>query len=396
MASSRKNRTLFIDEEAFSALALLKAGLLYPVTALMNEVQMREVSKSQLVNGISFPFPFIFSPGGSVNEAILASVEQGEILDLICDNTKVGDICVDEIFNIDPKERLLHMYGTDNTDHPGIISKYQRLGKYAINGKFNIEHNKFLVKKQKVIDAKKSIQAKKTTAIMMALNPLHRAHERLIRQTLESTDLLVLFLLRPYNNADLSFELREHVLSYFIDNFLPKNRVLIIPLESSYIFGGFNEIILDAIVAKNYGCDTLKIGHNHAGANIYYNRNLDNTLLNQMQGIDIAIDMTSQYVYCNECTTLVSTQTCPHGKHHHTSYASESILNLLKLGMLPPTVLMRKELSSIILSHLFPNRFENIEKIYNDLIPLTGLLESHTERDLYIELIKLHQTTSLT
>ena len=396
MASSRKNRTLFIDEEAFSALALLKAGLLYPVTTLMNEVQMLEVSKTQLVNGISFPFPFIFSPGGSVNEAILASAEQGEILDLICDNTKVGDICVDEIFNINPKERLLHMYGTDNTDHPGIITKYQRLGKYAINGEFNIEHNKLLVKKQKVKEAKKNIQAKKTTAIMMALNPLHRAHERLIRQTLETTDLLVLFLLRPYNNADLSFELRERVLSYFIDNFLPKNRVLIIPLETSYIFGGFNEIILDAIVAKNYGCDVLKIGHNHAGANIYYNRNLDNTLLNQMQGINISIDMTSQYVYCNECTTLVSTQTCPHGKHHHTSYASESILQLLKLGMLPPTVLVRKELSSIILSHLYPNRFKNIEKIYNDLIPHTGLLEKHNERDLYIELIKLHQTTSLT
>jgi sulfate adenylyltransferase len=396
MASSRKNRTIFIDQEAFSALALLKAGLLYPVTELMNEVQMREVSQSQLVNGISFPFPFIFSPGGSINEALLSSVEKGEILDLICDNTKVGDICVNEIFQIDPKERLLNMYGTDNTQHQGIISKYKRLGKHAISGEFNIEHNKFLLKKQKVLDAQKSIQAKKTTAIMMALNPLHRAHERLIRQTLETTDLLVIFLLRPYNNADLSFELREHVLSYFIDNFLPKNRVLIIPLETSYIFGGFNEIILDAIVAKNYGCDVLKIGHNHAGANIYYNRNLDDTLLDQMQGIDIAIDMTSQYVYCNECTTLVSTQTCPHGKHHHTSYASESILELLKLGMLPPTVLIRKELSSIILSHLYPDRFKSIEKIYNDLIPHTGLLESHTERDLYIELIKLYQTTSLT
>ncbi len=396
MASLRKNRTLFIDEEAFSALALLKAGLLYPVTALMNEAQMKEVTKTQLVNGISFPFPFIFSPGGSVNEAILSSAKQGEILDLICNNIKVGDICVDEIFTINPKERLLHMYGTDNAEHPGIISKYKRLGKYAISGEYNIEHNKFLLKKKKILEAKKNIDAKETTAIMMALNPLHRAHERLIRQTLESTDLLVIFLLRPYNDADLSYELREHVLSYFIDNFLPKNRVLIIPLETSYIFGGFNEIILDAIVAKNYGCNILKIGHNHAGANIYYNRNLDNTLLSQMQGINITVDMTSQYVYCNECTTLVSTQTCPHGNHHHTSYASESILKLLKLGMLPPTVLIRKELSSIILTSLFPNRFENIEKLYNDLIPHTGLLESHSEHDLYIELIKLHQTTSLT
>ena len=396
MESSRKNRTLFIDKEAVSALALLKAGLLYPVTELMNEKQMRKVSQSKLVDGISFPFPFIFSPGGSVNEQVLTSVKSGETLDLICDNEKVGDICVDEIFEIDPKERLLHMYGTDDTQHPGIASKHQRLGNYAISGEFNIKHNELLKAKEKLLKAKESTQAKETTAIMMALNPLHRAHERLIRQTLESCDLLVIFLLKPYHSADLQYKLREEVLTYFIDNFLPKNRVLIIPLESSYIFGGFNEIILDAIVAKNYGCDTLKIGHNHAGANIYYNRNLDDTLLSQMKGIDIAINMSSQYVYCNECTTLVSTQTCPHGKHHHTSYASESILQLLKLGILPPAVLMRKELSSMILESMFPDRFDNIEKIYNDLMPHTGLVESHTERDLYIELIKLHQTTSLT
>ncbi len=396
MASSRKNRTLFIDEEAVSALALLKAGLLYPVTHLMNEAQMREVSQSQRVNGISFPFPFIFSPGGSVNEAVLSASQHGDTLDLIFNNKKIGEICIDEIFKIDPKERLLHMYGTDNTEHPEIASKQKRLGNYAISGEFSIEHQKFLIKKQKVHDAKKSIEAKKTTAIMMALNPLHRAHERLIRQTLETTDLLVIFLLKPYNNTDLSYELREKVLLYFIENFLPKNRVLILPLESSYIFGGYNEIILDAIVAKNYGCNILKIGHNHAGANIYYDRNLDNTLMQQMHGIDIDIDMSSQYVYCNECTTIVSTHTCPHGRHHHTSYASESILQLLKLGILPPAVLVRKEISSMILSHLFPDRFKNIEKIFNDLIPHTGLLESHTERDLYIELIKLHQITSLT
>jgi sulfate adenylyltransferase len=396
MESSRKNRTLFIDKEAVSALALLKAGLLYPVTELMNEKQMREVSQSKLVDGISFPFPFIFSPGGSVNEQVLTSVKSGETLDLICDNEKVGDICVDEIFEINPKERLLHMYGTDDTQHPGIASKHQRLGNYAISGEFNIKHEELLREKEKLLKAKESTQAKETTAIMMALNPLHRAHERLIRQTLESCDLLVIFLLKPYHSADLQYKLREEVLTYFIDNFLPKNRVLIIPLESSYIFGGFNEIILDAIVAKNYGCDTLKIGHNHAGANIYYNRNLDDTLLSQMKGIDIAINMSSQYVYCNECTTLVSTQTCPHGKHHHTSYASESILQLLKLGILPPAVLMRKELSSMILASMFPDRFDNIEKMYNDLMPHTGLVESHTERDLYIELIKLHQTTSLT
>ena len=396
MASSRKNRTLFIDEEAVSALALLKAGLLFPVTKLMGKAQMEEVAKTKLVNGISFPFPFILSPNGNVNEQVLITAERGEVLDLICNNEKVGDICVDEVFEINPEERILSIYGTSDESHPGIASSYKRIGKYALSGDFNIDHEELLQSKQQVLEAKNSLDARRTTAIMMAANPLHRGHERLIRQTLEKTDFLVIFLLKPYTQADLKYELREEVLNYFIHYFLPKNRVRVVPLESSYIFGGYNEIILDAIVAKNYGCDILKIGHNHAGVNLYYNHELDQSVLNQMQGINIQIDVASEYVYCNECTTLVSTHTCPHGQHHHISFASDSILQLLKLGMMPPAVLVRKELSSIILAKMFPNRFENIERLYNNLMPHSGLLESHSERDFYVELVRLHQTTSLT
>ncbi len=396
MASSRKNRTLFIDEEAVSALALLKAGLLYPVTKLMGKAQMEEVARTKLVDGISFPFPFILSPNGNVNEQVLISADRGEVLDLICNNKKVGDICVDEVFEIDAQQRILSIYGTSDESHPGIASGYKRIGKYALSGDFNIIHKELLETKKKVHEAKTSLQAKKTTAIFMAANPLHRGHERLIRQTLEKTDLLVIFLLKPYTEADLKYELREKVLEYFIHHFLPKNRVRVVPLESSYIFGGYNEIILDAIVAKNYGCDVMKIGQNHAGVNLYYNHELDQSVLNQMKGINIQINIASEYVYCNECTTLVSTHTCPHGQHHHISYASDSILQLLKLGIIPPAVLVRKELSSLILSEMFPERFKNIERLYNDLLPHCGLLESHSERDFYIELIKLHQTTSLT
>ncbi len=43
----------------------------------------------------------------------------------------------------------------------------------------------------------------------------------------------------------------------FIENFLPSNRVVVVPLENSYIFAGYNELVLDALVAKNFGCNRL-------------------------------------------------------------------------------------------------------------------------------------------
>jgi sulfate adenylyltransferase len=396
MASSRKNRTLYIDQEAVSALSHLKSGLLNPVETLMNSQQTLEVIKTGLFNGKTFPFPFILAPSGKTNEKLLTSAEKGETLDLLCDGKIVGTLRVDEVFEIDPNERVRQIYGTDDPNHPGVRATIKRLGSYAICGDYTIETETLEASKQIIEEAKKRINAQHVTAMMMGANPLHRAHERLIRQTLDKTDMIVIFLLKPYSNADLQYDLRRETLDYFINNYLPKNRVIIVPLENSYIFAGYNEVIIDAIVAKNYGCDCLTIGQNHAGVGMYYDHNTNKSVIDRLVGIDIDIDIASEYVYCNECKTLVSTRTCPHGQHHHISYHSDSILELMKIGLLPPAVLVRKEIAAIVLSKLFPERFKNLEKLYYDIMPITGLIEEHTEKDFYIELMKLYQTTSLT
>ncbi|HZF71693.1 sulfate adenylyltransferase [Sulfuricurvum sp.] len=396
MASSRKNRSLFIDQEAVSALILLKSGMLAPVNRLMNEAQSKEVLASGMFQGKTFPFPLILSPSGKVNETVLTSAHKGEILDLICDNTLVGELCVDEIYPIDPRERLRQIYGTEDLTHPGVSATHKRLGKYAISGEYSIDLTPVESIQAMIHEAKEQTAAKHTTALFMAANPLHRAHERFIRQSLERTDLIVIFLLKPYNSANLQYELRYQTLQYFVENFLPRNRVVIVPLESSYIFAGSNEVILDAIVAKNYGCDRLMIGQNHAGIGMYYDQNANKSIIDRLVGIDIEVGIASEYVYCNQCKTLVSVQTCPHGHHHHISYHAESILELMQQGLLPPAVLVRKEISSMIVASLYPNRFKNLAKLYYDIMPVNGLLEEHSEKDFYVELMRLYQTTSLT
>ena len=396
MTSSKRNKTLFIDQEAASALELVDAGLLYPVTKLMNKKESEEVAKTGMIDGKTFPFPFILAPAGKKNEEVLKSIKPGEEVTLVCEGEEFAKLTTEEVFEIDPQERLLQIYGTTDITHPGIQATLKRLGRYAIAGSYTLSKNSAETGKQIIAQAKELVDAKHVSALVMAANPLHRAHERLIRQTLDSTDLVVIFLLKPYNEKNLEYSLRYETLKYFLENFLPKNKAIIVPLENSYIFAGYNEIILDAIVAKNYGCDRLVIGRNHAGLGMFYDCNSNKSIIDRLVGIDIEIEIASEYVYCDKCRTLVSTNTCPHGQHHHISYKADSIRELLELGILPPAVLMRKELSSYILSKLFPNRFKNLEKLYYDVLPVGGLLQEHTEQDFYLELMKLYQTTSLT
>ncbi|SFV75842.1 Sulfate adenylyltransferase [hydrothermal vent metagenome] len=396
MISSKRNKTVFIDNEAASALKLLKDGLLAPLKHLMNKQESQEVLHSGLFQGVSFPFPFILAPAGKKNEQVISSLQKGEMITLICDNEEFAVLEVDEIFEIDSVARVKKIYGTDDFSHPGVQRTLKRLGSFAISGEYQLLNDVPNQYFDKINECKKQLNAKHISSLFMAANPLHRAHERLIRNTLDTTDLLVIFLLKPYGDENLSYTIRKEVLEFFITHFLPKNRIVIVPLENSYLFAGFNEIVIDAIVAKNYGCHRVTIGSNHAGLGVFYDTNLHKSVIDNIKGIDIDIEISSEYVYCDKCTTLVSTKNCPHGKHHHISYRADSILTLLELGLVPPAVLMRKEISAFILSKMHPNRIRNLEKLYYDIFPVEGLLQEHNEKDFYIELMKLYQTTSLT
>lgn len=396
MISSKVNKTVLIDKEAAAALELLKEGLLQPARALMNEAQSREVLATGLIGDQTFPFPFILAPSGRKNKEVLSSLKKGDEITILFEQKPFAILVVDETFKIDPKERIKQIYGTTDITHPGLQATLSRIGEIALCGEYELINQPKNDYKKLIAQTKEQIGAKHTTALVMAANPLHRAHEKLIRQTLDSTDLLVIFLLKPYNETNLSFEIRKDTLEFFVNNFLTKNHVVVVPLENSYIFAGYSEIIIDAIVAKNYGCDRLTIGRNHAGLGMFYDSNANKSIVDNIVGLDIEIVVASEFVYCDKCTTLVSKNTCPHGQHHQISYNSTSILELLELGILPPTILIRKEISASIISRLHPNRFKNLEKLYYDILPIEGLLREHTENDFYLELMKLYQTTSLT
>jgi len=390
------NKSLYIDTEALSTLALVQAGLISPVNKLMNEAEAKEVDETKFYKGVPFPFAFVPAPKGVQNQKVLASLTKGETVDLVTGKKKVGELIVDGTFPIDPKQRLIHIYGTADPSHPGVKNTTARLGKIAVCGEYTVNYPLIEDNIKRIQSMINKTGAKLVSSIMLAANPLNRAHERLIRQTLSESDLLIIFLRKPFTSEGLRYDIRYNALNTFIENFLPRNKVLIVPFENTYIFAGYNELILDSLLAKNYGCNQLVIGKNHGGLGLYYDQNRLTTVFDQCKIIDINIKTVDEYVYCDTCKTLVSTRTCPHGQHHHVHYHSNSIMALIKSGLIPPSILMRKEVSANILAALFPERFKNLQEMHYSLMPSSGLLEQQSEEQFYIKLAKLYQTSSLT
>ena len=62
---------------------------------------------------------------------------------------------------------------------------------------------------------------------------------------------------------------------------------------------------------------------------------------------------------------------------------------------MPPAMLMRPQVSAIILDRLYPKRFNSLQKLCGDLFPNDGIVESYSQRDFYEKLMRLYQTSSL-
>ena len=395
-SSKRNSKSIYIDTEALSTLALVQSGLLSPLNKLMNKKEAEEVNITKFYKGVPFPFAFILAPKGKRNSKALQGLKQGETIDLINESNKVGELTVDETFTIDPLQRLQHIYGTSDPSHPGVKNTTARLGEIAVSGEYSVTYPLIEDNIKRIRNMVSKTGAKFVSSIMLAANPFNRAHERMIRQAISDSDLLVIFLRKPFTSEGLRYDIRHNALTTFSDNFLPRNKVLILPFENTYIFAGYNELILDAILAKNYGCDQLVVGKNHGGLGLYYDKNRLNSIFDHCKNINIDIKTVDEYVYCDMCKTLVSTQTCPHGQHHHVHYHSEAIMKLIQSGLIPPPILVRKEVSANILAALFPERFENLQEIHYSLMPGSGLLEHQSDEQFYSKLIELYQTTSLT
>ncbi len=380
----KPRKALYIDKEAISSLALVQEGLLSPIASLAN-------SKTLDLSKDSYLTPFVLNPAGKRNRKVLESTKPNEVLDIVFEQRSVGYLRVEEVFPIDRHARTIQLTGLQGGAEFDRI--YSRLGDYAVCGEYQVDF-------PDIKEAKASLQkqiathnAKHITGLVLDGQVFHNAHEAFIRDALSTSDLVVLFLLKPYRDTLIHYDMQKQCVEFAMRHFLVSDRMCIIPLDDTYLFMGTNNVLLHAMVARNYGCTHFIVSDNTPNLSVFYERNTLYSVLDMVSGISTSIK--GGYVYCNTCQMLINRTTCPHGKHHHISYNTESILEFFKVGLLPPSVLVRPSIAAKLLAHLFPNRFSNLQKLYYDLMPFDeGVLLPKSEEDFYLELMRLYELRS--
>lgn len=374
MTSQRKNNILKIDKEELEILSLISIGAFGEKNYLFSKKDCKNPIKIG-----NMEYVLTFAPNHFHEK-----LKNCKTILLECENKIVGSIEVDEIYENDKS------YTSIFNPFECTLSK----DSYCIGGSIDIKSSNIYNELDFIRAHQKKLGAKKITALILDLDPLHRAHELMIRWSIDKADMVMVFITNKPNQLD--FDLRIGAFKRFIKKYLPQDKVVYVELKDIKFYGLNVNPALECLLVKAFNANKLVITQNHMGVGVFYDHNRPKTMLDDFaKEYDMELIVLPEIVFCAKCQNIVSIKSCPHGNHHHIRYRSDIIKELLYQGIVPPTVLLRSETSSYLLSKLHKNRFKNIQIFYDGLFTNNGLIEKKSDEDFYKELIKLYHSSYL-
>ncbi len=280
------------------------------------------------------------------------------------DKTIAGIISVEELYRPDKIREATLALGTGDEAHPGVQYLKSTGDTYAGGKVWLLDRAKTGPFADRELDPAqtRALFAEKGWQRVCAFqtrNPIHRAHEYLIKCALEIVDG---FLIHPAmgetKSDDVPASARMDCYLALMEHYFPASNVALASFPYAMRYAGPREAVLHALIRQNYGCTHFIVGRDHAGVGNYYGTYDAQKMFGRFAPGDIAITpiMFEHSFYCRRCAGMASQKTCPHGPADRVVLSGTKVREMLTNGDELPQEFTRPEIASILQKHYALNR----------------------------------------
>lgn len=341
-----------LDPRATSDLVMIAIGGFSPISGFMEQNDYLGVVKDmRLANGLPWSVPVTLS----VSELVAEPLTEGSLIRLDDPSGKfVGVLQLTQKYSYDKNQEAINVYRTDEDKHPGVKVIYEQGGVNLAGPVWLLERDDHPLFPAYQIDPAASRamfkeKGWKTVVGFQTRNPIHRAHEYIIKCALEIVDGLFLHpLVGATKSDDIPADVRMRCYEIMMEHYFPNDRVILAINPSAMRYAGPREAIFHALIRKNYGCTHFIVGRDHAGVGDYYGTYDAQEIFEEFEPAELGITPLKfeHAFYCTRTNQMATAKTSPSSKEERIHLSGTKVRGMLREGQLPPPEFSRPEVAS--------------------------------------------------
>jgi sulfate adenylyltransferase len=337
-------------------LELLATGAYSPLRGFMGKADYETVVETgHLVSGLPWTLPVVLG----ADAAAAGRVSDGDEVALFDEaaGAVAGVMTVRERFRADIEKEAKEVFRTADDGHPGVQAIRAR-GEVLLGGPVKLlRRSESPEWSRRYLEPKETrllfqLREWETVVAFQTRNPIHRAHEYLMKCALECVDGLMIHpLVGATKEGDIPADVRMACYEVILDQYLPKERAILSVFPAAMRYAGPKEAIFHAIVRKNFGCTHFIVGRDHAGVGSYYGTYDAHHIFREFDPAALGITplFFDHSFYCRKCEGMATTKTCPHDPENRVFLSGTKVREMLGKGEAPPPEFTRADVARILI-----------------------------------------------
>ncbi|HEV8484174.1 MAG TPA: sulfate adenylyltransferase [Blastocatellia bacterium] len=343
-----------LRQREVSDLEMIANGAFSPLEGFMCEDDYTAVrGNKHLASGLPWTIPITLS----TTDEIAGVLVEGSDIALYSNDHLLGVLHLRQKYRYDKQREAERVYLTTDLAHPGVNALFDQ-GDWLLGGPISLLNRpqnstfpEFRLDPQQTREEFKKKGWHRVVAFQTR-NPIHRAHEYIIKCALEVVDGLLLHpLVGETKSDDIPADIRMRCYQAMLENYFPTTRTLLAVNPAAMRYAGPREAVFHAIIRKNYGCTHFIVGRDHAGVGNYYGTYDAHYIFNEFdpEALGITPMFFDHSFYCRRCDAMASNKTCPHDSSEHVTLSGTRVREMLGRGEMPPREFSRPEVAAILI-----------------------------------------------